>query len=75
MTIIETRSRGVLVIAAAGRVDSTTASALEHALLRAIDGGERRLAVDFGSVDYISSAGLRVLLVAARRADASSAVR
>ncbi len=67
MTITETRNGGVLVLAASGRVDSTSASTLEQALLRAIDGGERRLVLDFGGVDYISSAGLRALLVTARR--------
>jgi anti-sigma B factor antagonist len=67
MTITESRTGNVLLLTAAGRVDSTTASSLEQALLRAIDAGERRLAVDFTHVDYISSAGLRALLVAARK--------
>jgi anti-anti-sigma factor len=67
MTITESRTGNVLVLAAAGRVDSTTASMLEQALLQAIEAGERRLAVDLADVDYISSAGLRALLVAARR--------
>ncbi len=67
MTINETRNGAVLVLAASGRVDSTNASALEQGLVRAIDSGERRLVVDFAGVDYISSAGLRALLIAARR--------
>jgi anti-anti-sigma factor len=49
-------------------VDSTTASSLEQALLGALERGERRLVLDFAGVDYISSAGLRGLLVTARRA-------
>lgn len=67
MTISESRNGGILVLAPAGRVDSTTASMLEQALLGAIEAGEKRLAVDFAGVDYISSAGLRALLVAARK--------
>ncbi len=67
MTITENRAGGVLVLAAAGRVDSTSSSTLEQALTAAIGAGARQLVLDFGAVDYISSAGLRVLLVSARR--------
>jgi len=67
MRIDESRQRGVVVVAPIGRVDSTTASALEAHLV-ALDGaGERRVVVDFGGVDYISSAGLRVMLRTAKR--------
>jgi len=67
MDIAETRHGLVFVVAPAGRIDSTTSEALEQALTRAVDAGQRRLVVDFGGVSYISSAGLRVLLVTAKR--------
>ena len=68
MQISEDRRDGVLVIALTGRVDSTTAPTLE-AHLRALDAGAaRRMVVDFSQVDYISSAGLRVMLILAKRA-------
>lgn len=67
MQITENRREGVLVVVPVGRVDSTTAASLEQALVGAIGRGERRLVVDFAGVDYISSAGLRALLIAARR--------
>ena len=38
-----------------------------YRLHQIIDGGERHLVVDGATLDYISSAGLRVLLVAAKR--------
>ncbi len=57
----------MLVVAPAGRVDSTTTETLERALTAALDAGERQLVVDFEGVSYISSVGLRALLVAARR--------
>jgi anti-anti-sigma factor len=56
-----------LVVAPVGRIDSTTSEALERALAGALDGGARRMVVDFGGVSYISSVGLRVLLVVAKR--------
>ncbi|MBP2672867.1 MAG: anti-sigma-factor antagonist, partial [candidate division NC10 bacterium] len=64
MDIQQERSDGVLVIAPSGRIDSTTSDTLDQALTAAVSSGERRLVVDFDRVSYISSAGLRVLLVA-----------
>ena len=59
------------VLDAAGRIDSTTAKALEEKLLGLIKEGPPALIVDFAGVDYISSAGLRVLLVAAKQSKAA----
>ena len=67
MDIHQERRDGVLVVAPAGRIDTTTTEALEHALTAAFEGGELRLVVDFAGVGYISSVGLRALLVAAKR--------
>jgi anti-anti-sigma factor len=67
MDIAETRQGLVFVVAPAGRADSTTSDALEQALTKAIDAGELRLVVDLEGVSYISSAGLRVLLIVAKR--------
>ena len=67
MDIQESNHAGVTVIAPRGRIDTTSSAALEDALRRAVDGGARDLIVDFSSVDYISSAGLRVFLVLAKK--------
>lgn len=61
---------GVAVMKPLGRVDSNTARELEAALLPLFDGAAPVL-VDFEGLTYISSAGLRVLLLAARRSKAS----
>lgn len=55
------------VIAPRGRVDSVSSGELERHLMAKLDGGARRVVIDLAGVDYISSAGLRVLLVAAKR--------
>ena len=74
MDIQQNKIGGVLVIAPSGRIDSTTSDALEQVLSRAVETGERRLVVDFDHVSYISSAGLRVLLVTAKRLRAERGV-
>ena len=67
MEIREERGDGALIVAPRGRVDSTTSEELERSLLRCLEQGERRIVVDFAGVEYISSAGLRVLLMLAKR--------
>ncbi len=52
-----------LTLAVSGRLDTTTAPALEAELKQSI-GGVKELIFDFSGVEYISSAGLRVLLAA-----------
>ena len=60
---------GVTVLEIRGRVDSLTAPALGEKLMGAIAAPNTRLIADMSGVDYLSSAGLRVLLLAARHAD------
>lgn len=45
-----------------GRVDSATAPQLSDALKSIMDEGRFRIVLDFGAVNFISSAGLRVLI-------------
>ena len=58
------------VAAPRGRIDHRSATAFESALLPLLDGAADRrgaLVLDFSEVEYISSVGLRVLMIAARR--------
>ena len=50
-------------LALSGRLDTVTAPELESAVKESID-GVKELTFDFGNLEYISSAGLRVLLSA-----------
>ncbi len=63
MNIQQIRNGNELVLALEGRLDTVTAPELEAALKDALEGVET-LILDFEKLDYISSAGLRVLLVA-----------
>lgn len=57
---------GSVVVTIAGRLDAVTSPEYEKKVRELIDGGSHRLVVDFEKLDYISSAGLRGLLVTAK---------
>ena len=57
----------VLIVAVAGRVGTRSSGALIESLVGAIGEGHRRIVVDLGDVDYVSSAGLLALDAVAGR--------
>ena len=61
MNVLKNRDGSTLNVALEGRLDTTTAPQLEEELRRALD-GVTELIFDVEKLDYISSAGLRVLL-------------
>ncbi|MBR4961697.1 MAG: STAS domain-containing protein [Clostridia bacterium] len=63
MTIEKNLNGTELSAAIAGRLDTTTAPELEASLKESLD-GVTRLVLDFAALEYLSSAGLRVLLAA-----------
>lgn len=62
----------VQVLKLIGRLDSNTSPQLEKELLGRVNDGQAKLVVDFTQLDYISSAGLRVLLMAAKKSKQTS---
>jgi stage II sporulation protein AA (anti-sigma F factor antagonist) len=63
----ETTGANVLVLIPEGRLDSNTVAEAESDLLARIEPGDRRVVLDLAGLDYISSAGLRLVLLAAKR--------
>lgn len=61
MTVTKTSEGTKLVVAIEGRLDTVTAPELEAELKDSLD-GVTELVLDFAKLEYISSAGLRVLL-------------
>jgi anti-anti-sigma factor len=57
----------ILLVRLSGRLDGTNAAEAEQALLGRIESGPTRVVLDMTELDYISSAGLRVVLLAAKR--------
>ena len=66
MTITKNQQDTNLTVALEGRLDTTTAPELEAALDESLD-GITALRLDFEKLEYISSAGLRVLLSAQKK--------
>ncbi len=60
-----------VVVKPVGRLDSTTAPAAELAIRDAMTRFGHRLLLDMGELDYVSSAGLRVVLAAAKQSTAA----
>jgi anti-anti-sigma factor len=61
MEITSQKSGDIFVMHLAGRLDASWCQTVENALTAAVRDGEHRIHLDMEKVDYISSAGLRVL--------------
>ena len=70
MQIFTRTSNDIHIVAIAGSLDSTTSPEAQKSLT-AMLAGAKKVALDFSQLDYISSAGLRVLLGAAKQLRAS----
>ena len=66
MTINKNLEGSKLTVAVEGRLDTMTAPQLEEEFKNSLEGVED-LVLDFSKLDYISSAGLRVLLSAQKQ--------
>jgi anti-anti-sigma factor len=67
MNVQGDKEEGVLTVAVDGKIDGATAPDLESRLVEWLDQGENRIVLDLREVYYISSAGLRVVLMGAKR--------
>ncbi len=62
------------VISIHGRVDTMTAGDFENKVMEVLDGGVSKMLLDCSGLDYISSSGLRVFLVAQKKMMAAGGV-
>jgi anti-sigma B factor antagonist len=69
LTVTVRREREVAVAEVSGHIDISTAAGLRERLLELADGGQPMI-IDLNRVSFIDSAGLGVLIAAARRANA-----
>ena len=66
MQTVQTDLGGAQLLTLTGRLDAEAAPELEQRCARLIEGQSRRLIVDVSALDYLSSAGLRALLIAGK---------
>ena len=74
MTIEIKRNEEEITIEVAGRLDTITAPVLEKSIAEHIE-GVKSLVIDFKGLEYISSAGLRVLLGAQKKMKGSGSMK
>ena len=67
MNIEVQQVNGITVLPFEGRLDGNNASVAEQTFLGLFAEGRRNFVFDFGGLQYISSAGLRIVLVAAKK--------
>jgi len=72
MEVTEEVQGRVVVVTARGRLDGSTSRAFGARLEKLAAGAEPRLLVDFSGVDFVSSAGLRVVLTVLKRVKAAN---
>lgn len=63
MEVLSQTQGEVTVLTVRGKLDAVTAPAFEQKVRALVEGGAVRLVVDLGGLEYISSAGLRALLL------------
>lgn len=71
MTITENHQDNVLVVNLSGRLDGLTSPEVDKKFIALAEGDDQVVVVDLSGLEYISSAGLRVLLMAAKKFSSS----
>ena len=69
--VIEERESGVLVLIPVKRLDGANARSFESLIMDRINSGEQNLIVDFSRLNFVSSEGMRVILIAAKQLQSS----
>lgn len=66
-TVTESPAEPATVLVCAGRLDNNAAGALESAIAPVLARGTKHIVLDLAGVDYLSSAGLRSILVSLKK--------
>lgn len=71
MNLEQERRDDILILRPRGRLDSNSSPELERVVAEQLEAGTQRVVFDLSALDYISSAGLRVVLLAGKKLRAS----
>ncbi len=72
MEIIQAKKDNFTILELEGRLDTNTTSVLEEKLMGLINNNENKIIIDFTQLGFISSSGLRVLLMTGKKLKASN---
>lgn len=67
MEIKETLHDGVVILELNGRLDTTNYSVLEERIMKLVDNNQHSILVDCNELSYISSSGLRIMLMGLKK--------
>ena len=67
LKIADTEEMGTVIVQPRGKLDTLTAKAFEQHVQQHVDAGSGPLLVDMSEVDYVSSFGLRSILILAKK--------
>ena len=67
MEINTRKEKNAVVVSVKGRMDAVSSADFEKELAALMAEGESTFIIDFGELDYISSAGVRSILIAAKK--------
>src|SRR5262249_33426996 len=67
LKITDTEEMGAIIVHPSGKLDTLTAKTFEQHVQTHIDGGKAPLLIDMKEVDYVSSFGLRSILILAKK--------
>ena len=70
MEIARSLNGDTIILAPSGRIDQDTSAAFQEALSGEIAGEQTLVVVDFSDIEYISSVGLRALMIGAKESKA-----
>ena len=72
MEISEQRQGDITILSPTGRINNDTSPAFQTKLLGCVGSSAAKVLIDFSSVEYISSAGLRALMMASKQSKATN---
>ncbi len=71
MEIVTNKTEDIIIVSVSGRIDTATSADFQNAVNQLIQQGEKNIVLDFENVEYLSTAGLRAILVAAKKSAAA----
>lgn len=67
MEILESRQNDICILSINGRLDSNTSAELDKRILFSLDNGAKHIIMDCKQMEYITSAGLRIVVKTAKK--------